>query len=322
MDMIVYADELGFDYVWLTEHHFVEDGYLPSLLPIAAAIAARTKQILINTYAFLLPLHNALRVAEDVAVIDNLSNGRMELGVGTGYRIEEFEGFGIDRHARKTIMDESCEILLKAWTEENWSFSGHHYTHKNVSIHPRPVQQPHPPLWISARAPVSARRAARFRTPLLIAPPIYTGPGGEHSAYEAYAQQLRAQGDDPAAFEVGGTFTALVTDDIEGTLAEMAGISWMTDLYANWYGAAGDLSSDAAKISNPDPETLANSGIVGDVETVITGLERWLARGIPYSNIIVGGSTGGLRKDGTNPHMAAFAKHVIPYFRSKELANR
>ena len=93
-DQIVRGEALGWDDVWLSEHHFIEDGYTPSMLPIAAAIAARTSRIHIGTSVLLLPLHDPIRVAEDAATIDILSDGRLELGVAIGYRRAEFTGFG------------------------------------------------------------------------------------------------------------------------------------------------------------------------------------------------------------------------------------
>ena len=95
LDLMVDSEQLGFDNAWLTEHHFVEDGYSPSLLPIGAAIAARTTRIRIGTFLFLLPLHNPVRVAEDTATLDLISGGRFDLGVGMGYRLGEFDDQGV-----------------------------------------------------------------------------------------------------------------------------------------------------------------------------------------------------------------------------------
>src|SRR5271156_2308898 len=114
---IAKSEELGYDTAWLTEHHFLEDGYSPSLLPIAAAVGARTERIRIGTFVILLPLHNALRVAEDAATVDIISKGRLDLGLGQGYRIEEFEGFDIPRKERGARLQEGAEVIRRAWTE-------------------------------------------------------------------------------------------------------------------------------------------------------------------------------------------------------------
>ena len=100
LDQISWAETIGYDDVWLTEHHFCDDGHAPSILPLAAAVAATTKRIRIGTGVLLLPLYNAVRVAEDCATIDILSNGRFELGVGVGYRPQEFEGLGVSTRER------------------------------------------------------------------------------------------------------------------------------------------------------------------------------------------------------------------------------
>ena len=111
LQQIAWAETIGYDDVWLTEHHFCEDGHAPSILPLAAAVATRTKTIRIGTSVLLLPLHDAVRVAEDGATVDILSNGRFELGVGIGYRPEEFSGLGIDRSQRSVRMEEGLEII-------------------------------------------------------------------------------------------------------------------------------------------------------------------------------------------------------------------
>ncbi len=100
LDHIVAAEQLGYDTIWLTEHHFDQDGWSPSLLPLAAGIATRTQRIRVGTCILILPFQNALRVAEDATTVDILSNGRFDLGVGKGYRVNEFTGFGIPRQTR------------------------------------------------------------------------------------------------------------------------------------------------------------------------------------------------------------------------------
>ena len=114
IEQVVFAEQLGFDAVWISEHHFLEDGYCPSLLAVAAHIAARTSRMRIGTSVLLLPFHDPLRVAEDAATVDILSGGRLDLGIGLGYRAEEFEVFGVPRRQRPSRFEESLAILRQA----------------------------------------------------------------------------------------------------------------------------------------------------------------------------------------------------------------
>ncbi len=316
LDLIVYAEDLGFDYVMLTEHHFVEDGYSPSVAPIAAAIAARTKKIRITSYVALLPFHNPLRLAEDIAVADLISNGRVELGVGAGYRKAEFDGFNIDRAERGSRMDEGCEVMLKAWTEENWSFHGRHWTFNNITMHPKAVQQPHPRLWISGRAPAPARRAGRFKAPLQLPPMPDIGPEAEQASYAAYCEALWAQGADPADYPVMGMFGAVVTDNLSAVAARMSdAVRWRRELYAAWFTEVMDLAFDAEKHGKPSAEIRELSGAAGDPEAVIRGLEHYVGRGVPYSHIAIGGLHERFEEGGRNPQMENFIRYVAPHFR-------
>ena len=147
------AEELGYDTVWLTEHHFAEDGYSPSLLPIASAVATLTSRVRIGTFLLLLPLHNAVRVGEDAATVDIISNGRFDMGFGQGYSPSEFEGYGIPRKQRASLLEEGIEVIRGMWTQDPFSYAGKHYHLKNISLVPKPAQTPHPPLWIGAGQP-------------------------------------------------------------------------------------------------------------------------------------------------------------------------
>ena len=139
------AEVLGWDDVWLSEHHFIEDGYTPSMLPLAAAIAARTQKIRIGTSVLLLPLHDPLRVAEDSATIDIVSGGRFDLGIGAGYRVGEFRGFAIPRRERDERMGEAVEVLRRCFAGERFSFEGKYYRYRDVQLFPPPLQKPMPP---------------------------------------------------------------------------------------------------------------------------------------------------------------------------------
>ena len=124
LEQIEHVDRLGYDDVWFTEHHFVDDGYLPSPLAMAAAAAVRTRHVKIGTCVLLTPFYHPIRLAEDCAVIDNLSNGRFLFGPALGYRPEEFTGYGIDRRFRTSRTDETIEIITRCWIEEEFSHHG------------------------------------------------------------------------------------------------------------------------------------------------------------------------------------------------------
>jgi alkanesulfonate monooxygenase SsuD/methylene tetrahydromethanopterin reductase-like flavin-dependent oxidoreductase (luciferase family) len=140
------AERAGFDSVWLSEHHFMTDGYTPSLLVLAAAIAVRTERIGIGTGVLLAPLHNPVRLAEDAATAQLLSNGRLVLGLAQGWRREEFEGIGVPYHGRHTRFEEIVQTLRRAWSDG--------------AVTPKP--DPPPPLWIGGGSEAAVRRAGRI----------------------------------------------------------------------------------------------------------------------------------------------------------------
>lgn len=162
LDMCQWADEHGFDSVVLSEHHGVDDGYLCSPLVLAGAIAGRTRRIPISIAALLLPLHDPLRIAEDLAVLDLTSGGRVIAVIGLGYRPEEFAMFGVDPKGRGRRVEEQIATLRAAWTGEPFEHQG-----RLARVTPRPLTQPHPPLMLGGGSEVAARRAARLRLPFM-----------------------------------------------------------------------------------------------------------------------------------------------------------
>lgn len=165
LEMSEWADRVGFDAVTLSEHHGVEDGFMSAPLLLAGAVAGRTRRVRISIAALLVPLHDPLRLAEDLAALDLVSGGRASVVAGLGYRPEEFEMFGVDRSRRGALLEEAVEVLRQAWTGEEFTWKG-----RRCRVTPRPASQPHPPLMIGGSAPASARRAARLRLPFM--PPL------------------------------------------------------------------------------------------------------------------------------------------------------
>jgi probable F420-dependent oxidoreductase len=161
------AERCGFDSFFLTEHHQEPSGYLPSPLPLLAAIAARTTTIRLGTGIAILPLYHPTRLAEDCAVIDILSRGRLILGVGMGYQEVDFAAYGLRVSDRVSLFEEGIEILRRAWTEDTLYFVGKRFRLANVRVTPKPVQTPHPPIWVAALGDEAVKRAGRLGDALL-----------------------------------------------------------------------------------------------------------------------------------------------------------
>jgi alkanesulfonate monooxygenase SsuD/methylene tetrahydromethanopterin reductase-like flavin-dependent oxidoreductase (luciferase family) len=167
LDHAARAERIGADVLWVAERPFVPGALLPAAFPLCAALAERTARARIASGALPLPLHHPLRVAEDAAVLDVISGGRFELGVGLGEHVEGFDGFGIPIHERAGRFEEALALVRMAWTEPAVRFAGQHYEIAELALHPRPVQRPHPPIWIAGSAEAAVRRAARLGTGLL-----------------------------------------------------------------------------------------------------------------------------------------------------------
>jgi len=182
LDQVKLAEEANFDSAWISEHHFLEDGYCPSPAVIAGAMAAVTSKIRIGSSGIILPLHNPLKVAEDAAVVDNISNGRFDLGVVLGYRKEEFKGMGVPMSQRPSRMDEGIEVLEKALSGKAFTYEGKRHKFENATLTPKPVQNPIP-LYIGAFEEPAIRRAGRYGYPLLIGPGRTVGMVRDTLAY-------------------------------------------------------------------------------------------------------------------------------------------
>ena len=155
LDQVAWADELGFDVVGLGEHHASPDGYDPSPLILAAAMGARTKRIRLRTSVVLLPLYDPVKLAEDAAVVQLATGGRLLLGVGGGYRPAEFELFGKRLEDRWRVIGETIAFLRKAWTGEPFEWQG-----RQCRVTPRP--DPPPPILLGGGSAAAARRAAHI----------------------------------------------------------------------------------------------------------------------------------------------------------------
>jgi alkanesulfonate monooxygenase SsuD/methylene tetrahydromethanopterin reductase-like flavin-dependent oxidoreductase (luciferase family) len=305
LEQMVFAEQLGFESIWLSEHHFVDDGYCPSLLTLAAHVAARTTRARIGTSVLLLPFHDPLRVAEDAATVDILSGGRLDLGIGLGYRAEEFEVFGFPRRQRPSRFEENLAILRKAWGNEPFTHAGRYRRIETpIRVTPQPLQQPHPPIWCAASSIPAAERAARERLHLTIR--------GSREVYDAWANGLRELGDDPSAYQCVTRRSFYVCDDPERGWAEIAPhVIYQTRAYDEW-GAAG---LNATTDSSEQLERRARATwFVGPPQQVATEMRAYHQR-LPFTELIGFGVPPGMEPEKLNPSLERFARQVMPLLR-------
>src|SRR5262245_46865148 len=164
---MVLAEELGFDSVWLTEHHYADYGLASAPSVLLATLAARTSRVRLGIAVYVIPFHHPLRIAEETAMLDILSGGRLTVGLGRGNRPLEFYGHGVPREESRTRMEEAVDILLQAWTRDRVNFSGKHWNIVDVPVFPKPITRPHPPLAFAVTSPESTIWAARRGFPIL-----------------------------------------------------------------------------------------------------------------------------------------------------------
>ena len=171
IEQVCFAEQLGFGDVWLTEHYFTGESVYSDSLMFAAAIAMRTSRIRIGFAVVQMPFHHPVRLAVQLALLDNLSKGRIDVGVGKGtvYNEYEFVGHGMRSHDSRERMEEAVEILERAWTESPLTYEGRYYKLHVPELRPKPVQQPGPPLWRSVISPGSFTDCGRLGVPILTA---------------------------------------------------------------------------------------------------------------------------------------------------------
>ena len=167
IEQLCLAESQGYHAAWLAEHHFSRYGIGPSIHLTAAHLAARTERIRIGTAVTVLPFFHPLRLAEEIAMLDIMSGGRFDWGVGRGYQAHEFTGFGADIEQSHRVFREQLEIILRAWTGERFGYQGEFFQFPELECLPTPIQSPHPPIWIAALSPSTMEWAAENDYPML-----------------------------------------------------------------------------------------------------------------------------------------------------------
>jgi alkanesulfonate monooxygenase SsuD/methylene tetrahydromethanopterin reductase-like flavin-dependent oxidoreductase (luciferase family) len=230
LDRIAIMDRTGFDAVWLAEHHFSDFSVCPSVHMMGALAAARTRRLRIGTAVSLAPFYHPLRLAEEVALLDVVSGGRVNWGAGRGFARVEFENFGVPPEESASRFREAVEIVLKAWTEERLDFVGRHFRFASVEILPKPMQRPHPPVWMAATSEEAIAWAAGRGFSILMDP---------HSAHREigakrrfYGERLAAAGFSEAGRDIPvARLVALAASAAEAAEVARRGAEWILNSY-------------------------------------------------------------------------------------------
>ena len=308
-DMVMqaeYCDRAGFDSIWLTEHHFTDDGYLPALMPAAAAILARTRRVTLGTFVLLAPFYHPVKLAEDAAVVDVISNGRLRLGIGLGYRAEEFAGFGIKREERFGRTIETIDIMKRAWTGERFDFDGKYFKLRGVRVLPVPASKPHPELLWGAGAPAGIRRAAKLNMSFACV--------GGRKEIGIYHEALKAEGKHPANFSVVTSRVVYVADSEEHAWRDTRdALMYQAAHYAKWLSAASGTDESKVLI-RPDPDRLRRTSVLGNAVEVTAKL-RGIIDSTQMTELNIATQLPGLNPALARRSLERFTLEVMPNLR-------
>jgi alkanesulfonate monooxygenase SsuD/methylene tetrahydromethanopterin reductase-like flavin-dependent oxidoreductase (luciferase family) len=308
LEFISWTESIGFAGAWVPEHHMAEDGYIPSPLVALAAIAARTGKIRIGTAIAISPLYHPVRFAEDCALIDILSNGRLELAVAVGYRRRETDAYGVGYKGRGSRTDEFLDIVRRLWAGETVTHEGRHFNLSNSSIMPRPVSG-HIPLFIGGFSDKALERAARYGD----------GFHGEPSAWDRYLAALQAQGKDPATARIRtANLLFFVADDPDRARAELAPYAhYVNQSYGGWLREdkpADDLGYDALfRPTSLEEFKVSRAMRVLTPDEAIATLKRLRER-VPVEHFSMA-IPAGMPLAQFAPYAELFASKVAPAFR-------
>lgn len=298
LEQVRWLDSIGADLVWFTEHHFVDDGYLPSWVPVAGAMASVTEHVRFGTDICLMPFNHPVRLAEDLAVLDNLSGGRVELGLGMGYAPHEFRGFGLPVSRRVSLMNEGIEVLQRCFRGERFSYSGKRYQFEDVIITPGYVQEGGPPLWIAAMSEPGAARAAHYNTNFL--------PQGLRArSFDPWVEALTSSGRNPNDYRVGIIRSILVTDDRNTDWPVVrAAERYRMALYQKFFEESGEGFGERGE---PIPQTW----IIGDVDQCVDELLAFISE-FGITDIVTMAVPPGLRAEQMGTSLERLFRDVVP----------
>ncbi len=315
LSQIQTCEKLRFDNIWLTEHHFTDDGYNPSLMTTAAAVAVKTTTIRIGTFIVILPYQHPVLMAEEVANVDILSDGRFEFGVGQGYSHWEFDALCMNRSERGTRTRESIRLIERLFNEEFVTFDGKYTQVKNARLSPKPVQQPHPPIWIGARGPKATKKVAEMGHHLMAT----LGP----DPAPLYLETLKQNGKNPDDFNIAQLRMVYCAETEDQAWDECQDhLFHMLDFYRDIIEEAGDAEGDTEMGSSlTKPEDMRNSVLadvfmIGTPDQVTEKMEKFTSE-FHCTDFILNSQFPGIDPSKATRALELFATEVMPRFQSR-----
>ncbi|MFP6640183.1 MAG: LLM class flavin-dependent oxidoreductase [Myxococcota bacterium] len=275
LERIELMDRTGYDAVWLAEHHFTGYSVCPSVHMMGLHVASRTKHLRIGTAVSLAALYHPLRLAEEIALLDVLTEGRVNWGVGRGFDPVEFQAFGVPADESAERFHEALQIVIEAWRNEKLNWHGKHWSFQDVEVLPKPKQQPHPPVWLAATSPPAIDWAAAQGHSILMDP--HSTHASIASKRERYRKGLEAAGHSFGQRELPmARLIALGKTDAEAEEIARRGARWTVASYVNPSKAAGFPKGGDKSFIEPDPDPVQRylEGVVihGTPEKVIDQL--------------------------------------------------
>jgi probable F420-dependent oxidoreductase len=318
IDLVRLVESEGLDGAWVSEHHFAADGYLPSLLPLLATFAAVTDRIELGTGVVLAPFHDPIRLAEDFAVVDQISGGRVIAGFGIGWRDEEFRAFGIETSSRVRRMEEIVEILRLAWGQERFDFSGRYYSYSGVAVTPKPARVP--PILVGGFVEDAVRRAGRIGDGYISS--RADDPRTVEKAFATAAEARKRAGlEGPPMVAV--LQNGFVTESPEEDWPMVRdGIGHQLGVYSGWR-AGTDVKGVPLKVMPPDEESIRRTTAYGTPDEVVeflTPLAKILGR-YPDSHIILRLHYPGMTAAPAAKAISLLAREVAPQLKERAAAS-
>lgn len=277
------AEALGFHSSFLVEHHFTGMGQVSATLTLQQWVAARTSTLRLGTAVLVLPWHNPVLLAEQVATVDLLSGGRLDLGIGRGYRWSEFRGFGLPPEEAADRFEETLDVLLRALTSDaRFSHQGQYWTFRDILVEPPPAQRPHPPVWMAAAGEASARAVAARGFNLLL--DQFASPAKLRNLIAAYRTEAAARGHpaDPLRIAVARNIRLADTADAIAS-ARASQREQHAGMLALSRGPAGRAGQRSHILGYAETlEATLEHALIGPPEAIAAGLETLRDAGVAY----------------------------------------